>query len=1248
VNYTNNTIIGTTTALNISAVWNDSTNNQNTLYAWWLWSNETAVAGVNQSGVVFTLGNNSLYNLSTSSFTVNRTFLLKLFANDTSGNENVTGVYVFMIDGTAPILNTTTPADSGVIAGTSTELFQVYVYDETLNSTNVTVHWRETGDSWNDTGFTKCYNRSFLPVAIGGSLPLFICNTTINLALKTQPIQYYFTATDNSSILGNVGLAAIPLTATINRNPPLYSSEGTNVTNASTIAKGTPIAVYANWTDDVNLNKWEVLSNTTVGGTLSGSFSSSTWSNTTILTSSLTAGTTFRLNITANDTGGNRNYTTTWQWTIDGTSPYYTLNETNVTIGSTIARGTRINISANWTENIALDKWWVETNRSVADGSNATLNAYTSFTLTTNVSNYTIDTSSFTNGEFFWARIFANDTSGNENVTRTFNWTIDGTAPAYGNITSGNAPDVNSTEYIYNPGMKYYFNASWSDNIEISKVLFEWNRINETATTATTNNYTVTKTDLGFSNANYTFRWFANDTSTNEVATALRTFNITKNTTEAYVGLSLNGTEANRSYTYPQAVNVTAWRNITEIGNLSLWRNDAIVNSNLTASSVSQEIILGNGTYNYTLTFDATNYSVRTITANRTAFVNKGNVTINLALNGTNGDVTYVYPLAVNATGWRNSTFLNEGNLSLWRNGTIFNSTLATVGNVLEEILLRNATWNYTLTYTASNYSDDSIVNRWFMITKGISNISLWLNGNEANLTIQRGVSANFTATINTTYDVSFTLNITNVTGYPDNTTTTRLLTNVTSTGGIVAGTYNVSAYFNGDQNFTSDIQTWWLDITQDSTGPTVLLYDYTNGTSKRSGATLNLNISATDTGVGTTGTVNVTIGGTSVGILNQSGSTGWYNGTITIPGVTEGNYTLILNISDTLNNVGTNNSYTLGIDNTAPVVMITTPANLSYAKGIDWINGTVYDNLAGSGNVSTNNTNFAIYAFTGANNTAFNISNSSVISGGIISIIVRYNDSAANEGNATVTFYIDNAAPSAVNGLTNSSFGKYQRNSSQQVQVRIADVQQTNGSITLYYMLWNHTFRNTQMTGTPGTSTTYTATIDTSDVDVGADLDGDGLIDIPYYISGVDNATNPIAASSGGSGYTASTQLANITIGQYCGNNGNALAYCSYDEGWSALTTGAVNKYHEVHWSTYQLGGASSLSSNYNITNVLSSIDGKFSFVYYRNTTSSTTPWISYDPTQAWWSNTLRFGNNTDTEYYINVTASGTVIRMS
>lgn len=290
-----------------------------------------------------------------------------------------------------------------------------------------------------------------------------------------------------------------------------------------------------------------------------------------------------------------------------------------------------------------------------------------------------------------------------------------------------------------------------------------------------------------------------------------------------------------------------------------------------------------------------------------------------------------------------------------------------------------------------------------------------------------------------------------------------------------------------------------------------------------------------------------------------------------------------------------------------------------------------------GTGNVTTNNSAFTAYSFNGTNNTAFNITNSTAVSDGYTAITVYYNDSATNTGSASIIFYIDNTPPSSVIGLKNSSNnGRYQPSSAQVIEVLVTDALKTNDTITLNYMTHgNQTWLTKTMTGTPGTSTVYATTIDTS-----------GLINdeyVLYYITGVDNATNSISSSVGGS---TSSQLANITISQYCGNNGTALAYCSYN-GWQGLTTGAINTFQEVHWSTNQLSGASSLSGNYNISNVLSSISSKYSFVYYHNT-STTTPWTSYDPNIAWNLNTLRFGNNTNTEYNINVTTAGAVIRIA
>jgi len=427
-------------------------------------------------------------------------------------------------------------------------------------------------------------------------------------------------------------------------------------------------------------------------------------------------------------------------------------------------------------------------------------------------------------------------------------------------------------------------------------------------------------------------------------------------------------------------------------------------------------------------------------------------------------------------------------------------------------------TWNTTDTLTYS-------------VAQAAPTVRLWINDQEANKQLEQGsATLNFTATVNTAYAATIYL-ATNITGWgADKSSSTGTITNLTGSSGFTGNWFNITAYFAQDANYSAASQMYWLNVTPDVTGPTVRVYDYTNATIRKSGASLTLNISVSDSGVGLGSTsCAVSVGLAAAPSITYSGtsSSGWCNGTVTVPsgvGVTEGNNTINVTVSDSSGNVGYNSSYLLWVDNTAPTLSITAPTSGQYVSaGIVWINGTVYDNAAmGVSNVTTNNSAFAAYSFSGANNSAFKLTNSSALSDGAIAVNVTYNDYANNTGSSVISFYVDNTPPSSAVGLTNSSIGnKYAPTTSQAIQVLVVDNLQTNTSITLNYKLplkdyWN----TTTMTGAPGTTTVYSATIDTSELVQ--------YQNVSYYITGVDNATNSIASSIGGS---ASSPLARITI---------------------------------------------------------------------------------------------------------------------
>ncbi|MEM5866426.1 MAG: PQQ-binding-like beta-propeller repeat protein [Candidatus Aenigmatarchaeota archaeon] len=366
--------------------------------------------------------------------------------------------------------------------------------------------------------------------------------------------------------------------------------------------------------------------------------------------------------------------------------------------------------------------------------------------------------------------------------------------------------------------------------------------------------------------------------------------------------LALNGSQGNRTYTYPEVINATAWKDptINGEGSLSLLRDGVIKGS---GQIVSEIIILGNGTYNYSAIFSASNYTAENILTNRFAFVNKGIPPIFLAINGTQGNVTYTYPSASNATGWL-ETFNDEGEIQLWRNGV-------SVGKgkvVKEEIILGAGEYNYSLTFDETqNYSSASItqdrflrINKapstatlileptspitygtptiatcietnpedngklwrngtdvtsenntaiilpagiWYyvcnvsetqnytfaedstiyVVDRAASKIRLFLNGSEGDAVYTYEDYANITATLNVSGKIFYIE--ANFTGNKEVIAQGESpLTLITNDFG--AGLFNITAYWDGDQNYTGDAKTYFMTVNKK---PTVL-YLWING----------------------------------------------------------------------------------------------------------------------------------------------------------------------------------------------------------------------------------------------------------------------------------------------------------------------------------------------------------------------------------------------------------------------------------
>ena len=108
------------------------------------------------------------------------------------------------------------------------------------------------------------------------------------------------------------------------------------------------------------------------------------------------------------------------------------------------------------------------------------------------------------------------------------------------------------------------------------------------------------------------------------------------------------------------------------------------------------------------------------------------------------------------------------------------------------------------------------------------------------------------------------------------------------------------------------------VSIYVDRTAPVISLPSYTNATSKKNTEQLTLNISVIDASSGTTGSLClVDINGTNESVAVSSG---WCNSTaFNLTGSSDGNQTIKVYVNDTVNILGLNNSFVVGVDTTGP-----------------------------------------------------------------------------------------------------------------------------------------------------------------------------------------------------------------------------------------------------------------------------------------------------------------------------------------
>ena len=192
----------------------------------------------------------------------------------------------------------------------------------------------------------------------------------------------------------------------------------------------------------------------------------------------------------------------------------------------------------------------------------------------------------------------------------------------------------------------------------------------------------------------------------------------------------------------------------------------------------------GAGSYSYVYYVNGTGGTTNN-TGSYTYTVNSAATTLQLAIDGTEDNVTVTYPASTNVTAWSPMAFTLE------RNGTAISSP--------DIQTLAAGTWNYTATLNKSNYTA-SAVTRWVSVSKGGAGLSLtssagWVIGEGSTNTVAcAGISASlfkndlaianpYTTTPLPAGAYTFKCNVTDTSNYTASSSTQVLVIEVPLTG---------------------------------------------------------------------------------------------------------------------------------------------------------------------------------------------------------------------------------------------------------------------------------------------------------------------------------------------------------------------------------------------------------------------------------------------------------------------------------
>jgi len=589
--------------------------------------------------------------------------------------------------------------------------------------------------------------------------------------------------------------------------------------------------------------------------------------------------------------------------------------------------------NATWTDNYQLDKVLFESNYT------GTLQNYTVTTYSASEYYYTILGGNQTMGKITLWKWFANDTNNNWNSSSRFNY------------TAAKAPTEILLWLNETRGSKSYMNNSYANftvQLNVSnKTIYLTSNITGFGVISNTTSviYNVTHlTDTGTFNMtgywngdeNYTANsetWYATVTAQNMQASFVMTptsMNQEENSTVSANCTCMGGTCTN-SFIEIQANN-------NPIPNVS--GDDLQVNGSSAYNlGTINDGETGNVSWNIT-GHNAGTYVIR-IKCNSTETGDSFSTTQNLQVNDTtkptwsNNQTNIVTIYSPTTLSYLNITWTDnveidkvfiEGNWSgSSRNYTMLNHSEVDVYSYNETLPAGTFYWKSYANDTSDNWNVSDIW--YFTIAKGPTLTRLFLNGTEGNRAYNKNEVANITSTVNITGKniqlwTDFTGTIQNVSNSPGSTP----LTNITNIANLNLSTYNITAYFAEDQNYTQSAASYQMEVYKEITF---------NGTMKNAkGSPVNV-------------TIKIYKPDTDEMVANIStNATGHYNKTFNSTGF----HDVLINVfNDSIKllraNLSENVLNTLALDN-VPINNITISATRVVHKGLSAKINITYQNV--------------------------------------------------------------------------------------------------------------------------------------------------------------------------------------------------------------------------------------------------------------------------------------------------------------